>query len=434
MKSTRTGAFGVNVAAATLGRVGTAAAVVLLATIAGCQSGPATGPVTSGVQAAQTPRATEAELAQALLSLQELKQMQSQPRSANASPVSPPLGGDGRAAVVNRVAKPAAPAPAQWLPQPPSPFAADATTAAPAPLLSEARTESQLLQTPVQLNTAPIGQPPAASTIQTPGGFDSTLTANLISSQAGSLVRLLALRAGSSTGRARSQDIAALAILRTIEPSATAALDGLKAQLPLSAQRGAEAFAAIGAAIVDPAYDDTQLSDLLRRTAHSVSATPLTVSTVALATSVESFGRYAPINGDTFISGQRTALLVYAEVADFKNRRGEGTSLSAADAGTGGEYAVHLSGSIQLLSPAGIVPVINHGQEELHSSAKSPRREMFIARRIDIPATVGPGSYVLKITVRDEIGNSQVERTLPIHLTADPSLVGTRAGVANIVR
>ena len=421
-------------AVAALVRTGLATAVLVI--LAGCQSSTATAGVdTPSGSFSEPPKpATESELQQAVANLKELDRVQSQNRartlparterpvgdgptgqaSAGASQQPRSIARTARTPAANDLAKPAA----QKL------LLIDQ---APAAQQAQSDTDAAINKPMALTANEPLTFPTPLSTSQV---NDMTSPGSLINLHASTLARLLAQRASSTTGTARSRDLASLAMLRAIEPGAQTAIDGIKPSMVPSCVRALDALAAIANAMNETGYDDTQLPEVLHRTAQSINGSPLTVSAVALATAVESFGRYTPIGTDIFLTGQKTPLLLYTEVADFKNSKDATTGSGEGPTSSGGEFLVRLTLSIQLLSTSGIVPVINHGSEELRSTARSPRREMFIARRIEIPASVPPGSYVLKITVRDELANTQVERTLQLHMTADPTLAGRQAATA----
>ena len=54
----------------------------------------------------------------------------------------------------------------------------------------------------------------------------------------------------------------------------------------------------------------------------------------------------------------------------------------------------------------------------LRDESDRPREDFFLSERIDLPATLAPGRYVLKSTVRDEATGRIAERSVPIEIAA----------------
>ena len=55
--------------------------------------------------------------------------------------------------------------------------------------------------------------------------------------------------------------------------------------------------------------------------------------------------------------------------------------------------------------------------------SKNVRRDFFVVQRIDLPANLNVGKYLLKITIEDLVAQSTDQANIPIQIVADPNLV-----------
>lgn len=121
----------------------------------------------------------------------------------------------------------------------------------------------------------------------------------------------------------------------------------------------------------------------------------LTIPTVALVSAVESYGRYTPMPSNRFIAGRVTPVLVYAELANFSNTAIDDSNRSE------GEFGVSVQQRIELRPIDGQVVAVDFGPQEFISRARSSRRDLFLARRLDLPANLTIGKYVLIVNIKD---------------------------------
>jgi len=143
----------------------------------------------------------------------------------------------------------------------------------------------------------------------------------------------------------------------------------------------------------------------------------LRMATLAACSQVESFGRYIPMPTDRFIAGQRRGVILYAELANFVNADSP-TGDSASEGSADGPFAVTLRQSVQLLKESDGTVAVDFGTTEFASRSRSPRRDLFLAQRIDLPANLTIGTYVLNVRITDVASSSETEQKLPLMVIA----------------
>lgn len=141
-------------------------------------------------------------------------------------------------------------------------------------------------------------------------------------------------------------------------------------------------------------------------------ATGLTIPTVALVSAVESYGRYTPMPSNRFIAGRSTPVLVYTELANFSNTATEESNRSE------GEFGVSIQQHIKLIPALGDVIASDFGPQDFISRARSSRRDLFLARRIDLPANLTIGRYVLNIHIKDLATGHTEEAKIQLEVVA----------------
>lgn len=150
-----------------------------------------------------------------------------------------------------------------------------------------------------------------------------------------------------------------------------------------------------------------QLSPALQRTGMELGA-------VELCSRVESFGRFVPFQANRFLAGKAAAMIVYTEVRGFSQREERGSDGSA-------RYAVELSQELELFFDADGSRQWRQSEQSVKDSARSARSDYYLVQRIDLPANLSVGRYVLKVIVRDRgSGGAVAERTIPLEIVADP--------------
>ncbi len=150
------------------------------------------------------------------------------------------------------------------------------------------------------------------------------------------------------------------------------------------------------------------------------------VSRALLCTRVEGFGLYTelPHPGPTYkmLAGRVNTVIVYVEVDGFATRQAGG------DKGDG--FKVELSQELTLYAGDGSANARGRDlvawrkdPQAITDFSRNPRRDFFVVQRVDLPATLSVGPYVLKVrmTDRGNAAGAEAEATIPIDIVADPS-------------
>jgi hypothetical protein len=107
---------------------------------------------------------------------------------------------------------------------------------------------------------------------------------------------------------------------------------------------------------------------------------------------VRGFGNYEPLSPAEFPAGQPIAIAMYCEVQHLLSElRGDG------------RYHSELAMTTTVLTHAGDV-VLEVNDNAITDASHTQRRDFFIARPLRLPPTLAPGSYVVKVTIKDKLG------------------------------
>jgi hypothetical protein len=217
---------------------------------------------------------------------------------------------------------------------------------------------------------------------------------------------------------------------------------------------------AVGSAGVQPVRRGVEASGVARALAQAAERTreleSLRLSRVALASRVESFGRFEPLSapGVAFVrdgtgdggvgsvtggaggtwsieAGRAQAALVYAEVEHFTSRPGEGsgddTAANAdeparrpepARAGADQQWTVELAQRVELFASDG-TRVWQTPEQRVVDRSRTLRRDFFIVQRIVLPASLALGRYDLKVSVRDVASGAVAQASLAVRVVVD---------------
>lgn len=136
------------------------------------------------------------------------------------------------------------------------------------------------------------------------------------------------------------------------------------------------------------------------------SRTDLAVGSIALCTAVRAYGNYDPIEPLKFRSGVANTAVFYCEVEGFQSLLDEQ-----------GRWTTKLSIELRLFTAtdAGL-QVWDAKSDAVTDVSRKRRRDFFINKKIVLPATLNPGRYILKATVKDlqqkRVAEQHVEITL----------------------
>lgn len=130
----------------------------------------------------------------------------------------------------------------------------------------------------------------------------------------------------------------------------------------------------------------------------------LTIPTLALCQEVKGFGNYTPFEGDPprFSAGVAHPVILYAEVQNFLSQLN-----------TSKMWETQLSQDAVLYTEEGM-PVWTDKTRSVTDTARERRQDFFIVQRIDLPATLPMGRYLLKVTIQDQQSHHVAESTQPL--------------------
>lgn len=139
---------------------------------------------------------------------------------------------------------------------------------------------------------------------------------------------------------------------------------------------------------------------------------PMQITAMALCSKVSGFGVYEPFDSTNFLAGRDQRMIVYTELDNF-----------TSTVGVGNVYEVRLSQQVVLHNEADGLAVWKQDPVRIVDRSRNKRRDFFTVQMITLPARLGVGKYLLKVTITDQQGSSVDEKTMPIRIVADRSLV-----------
>jgi hypothetical protein len=145
-----------------------------------------------------------------------------------------------------------------------------------------------------------------------------------------------------------------------------------------------------------------EMADRLRSQAE------LSIPTVALCKRVIGFGVYDPIEGERFMAGQETPVIVYCEVENFASQLNDRKL-----------WETKLKLQVVLYEEQSGMEVWR--QKEMPPGvdlSRNRRHDFFMAEMIHLPASLTIGRYLLKVSVEDLQVNRIAENTVGIQIAA----------------
>jgi hypothetical protein len=131
----------------------------------------------------------------------------------------------------------------------------------------------------------------------------------------------------------------------------------------------------------------------------------LAIPTIALCSSVKTFGVYDPIEPKFTVGGEH-AVILYCEVENF-----------TTTPDTSHMYHTRLSQEVVLYTEQG-QQVWSDKTATVDDASRRQRQDFFLAWLIHLPPSLGIGQYILKVTVTDQQSNRVTETTMPISVVA----------------
>lgn len=134
----------------------------------------------------------------------------------------------------------------------------------------------------------------------------------------------------------------------------------------------------------------------------------LTIPMVALCTRVDGFGRYEPIESPRLTAGQEHPVILYCEVENFSSQLNDKRM-----------WETRLTQESVLYTETGL-PIWPEKAKstELIDATRQRRHDFFVATRLQLPANLTIGRYLLKITIIDSQVKRVAEATVPIVVVA----------------
>ncbi len=189
---------------------------------------------------------------------------------------------------------------------------------------------------------------------------------------------------------ADGQDDKALALPEGLNEEAAGLLQTLVGTLVAARAAGRDVTVGADAALV--AVDG--LRNVLKQHAE------LQIPAAALCLRVDSFGNYDAIEPRSFEAGRQRKVILYCEVRNFCSQRTPQ-----------GTFETVMSQRIEILTRQGH-SVWQKTNENIKDTCRNRREDFFLVQIIDLPASLMPGEYVLKVSVHDELSAKVNEASL----------------------
>ncbi len=136
---------------------------------------------------------------------------------------------------------------------------------------------------------------------------------------------------------------------------------------------------------------------------------PLKIPNAALCWSVENFGHYEPLPEPwKFPAGQISMVVLYCELAGFR---------SEPCSDKPGWHHTLLGERLAILTADG-KEFWHYDEPTIEDLCLRARRDFFVTKKLRIPSNLPVGSYVLKVTIRDQLANRVTESNVPFEIAA----------------
>jgi hypothetical protein len=150
--------------------------------------------------------------------------------------------------------------------------------------------------------------------------------------------------------------------------------------------------------------DEAALSRSLEEAMEALQTlTPLRIISLQLCRKVQGFGLVEPVDPAAVRAGQ--AVILYCEV--------EGLRSEASSDG----FATRLASRVEILPPGGSAPVWVQDLGTAHDGCHRRRRDYYVNYRLNLPPTLPSGSYDLRLTQTDLIGERTTSSSLPLTIS-----------------
>lgn len=125
-------------------------------------------------------------------------------------------------------------------------------------------------------------------------------------------------------------------------------------------------------------------------------ASDLSIPRFTLCSRVDAYGSFTPLDPPSFTTGRPVAFVTYAEIRNLVAQH------------EGEEYVTKLDMTTTVFSDRGeaLKRIEDTG---IVDRCRNRRRDFFVAREVRLPATLAPGTYVVKVTITDTLGEKVAE-------------------------
>jgi len=219
------------------------------------------------------------------------------------------------------------------------------------------------------------------------------------------------IAAGDDLSRSAAVRAAALSMLDPSKPFDPQALEGLSDAEREQFLRFHKLMASMAGHLATPG-GKVDREAVLARLDEMFGDRPLTIQAIRLCKRVRGYGVYDAFENHTFLAGRTHRMIVYVELDDF-----------AIDRRDNGQYEVKLTQEIILYAKADGSAVWRQPAVEVRDVSHNERRDFFVVQMITLPSRLSVGDYVMKVRVRDQVGQTVDEKTEGLRIVAGGALV-----------
>lgn len=152
---------------------------------------------------------------------------------------------------------------------------------------------------------------------------------------------------------------------------------------------------------VDPRERSTKTLEQLRSAAHYLQTTAkLQLRNVNFCTQIQGFGNFEEFQQNVFNPGQ--PVLIYCDIRNFRSELNKT-----------GEFVTRLRSTLEIHQGGLNGPLLDRNTfAASEDRCRTMRSDFYNSYRIDLPEHLSPGTYVLKLTVYDELSDKMATETI----------------------
>jgi hypothetical protein len=233
-------------------------------------------------------------------------------------------------------------------------------------------------------------------------------------------------RLAQSLGEETGEPALGFAMLAGLEPVAPGALESaLSRDAHLEAEDAAALRAIASALGAIEREGASRAAEHLAAAAESLSKSrPMRIAYATLCRRVAGFGQYESFSRDAFVAGRAQRMIVYVELDGFSHRPATMSDVASAGQGAAGSVAVEVSQALDLYREGESRPIWSRPEQTVLEVSRRPRRDFYLIHEIELPGSIAPGTYALKITMRDVATGALDQQVIPLRFVADALAAG----------